>query len=339
MMNSIHMALGILLATLIAGPAWSQEQSAPPARVSQGTPPVAQADQTAPATPAQPPMKIRVGGPVEQAKLLYAPRPAYPADAKAAHISGTVTIHGIIAADGTVRSMEVISGPEVLKQAAIDAVKQWRYRPMLLNGKPVEVDTKIDVLFSLDPSPEAPTEKQAGPAPPATGAIDPQFKADILRLLEVMDVQGKVAKMSDSIFASVRPAVVSSLPATPNREKIADAYLEKLTRMLSSSELTDRIAVIYANYFTDDDVKALADFFQTPAGRHFNDASAQLFSAGNDAGQALAREHVPDILRSLCEEYPELQGEAKFCPDESKEKKGQLNSPDRAPATASASLR
>jgi hypothetical protein len=84
----------------------------------------------------------------------------------------------------------------------------------------------------------------------------------------------------------------------------------------------DSMVAVYANAFTDDDVKVLINFFQTPAGRHYNDASTQLFLASNDAAQALAKKHLPDIQRSLCEEYPELQGEAKFCPGEGKEKKG-----------------
>jgi TonB family protein len=319
---------GLLLAVLFAGPAYSKDQGAPPATSS------APADQSGQAAPVAHPARIRVGGSVQQANLIHMVQPVYPPDATLAHISGTVTIHIVVGRDGTVQTLDVVSGPDVLKQAAVDAVKQWRYRPTLLNGEPVEVDTKVQVVFDLSRSPQAADETG-----PASDAIDPQFKADILHLLDLMGVREKTSKMGATMFASVRPAILASLPATANREKIADAYVEKLTRLFSSPELIDRIAVIYANHFTDDDVKALADFFQTPAGRHFNDAGAQLFSAGFDAGQAMAREHVPDILRSLCEEYPELQGEAKFCPDENKEKKGQLMSPDEMPLDARASLR
>jgi protein TonB len=59
-------------------------------------------------------------------------------------------LHAIIAKDGTVQQLEVMSGHPLLVQAALDAVRQWRYQPTLLNGEPVEVDTTVDVIFSLN---------------------------------------------------------------------------------------------------------------------------------------------------------------------------------------------
>ena len=59
-------------------------------------------------------------------------------------------LHAIIAKDGTIQNLEVIAGHPLLVQAALDAVRQWRYQPTLLNGEPVEVDTTIDVIFSLN---------------------------------------------------------------------------------------------------------------------------------------------------------------------------------------------
>lgn len=79
--------------------------------------------------------------------LLHKVKPAYPAAAKKAHIEGTVLLHAIIAKDGTVESLEYVSGPVELKDSAIDAVKKWRYKPMTLNDQPVEVDTEISVEF------------------------------------------------------------------------------------------------------------------------------------------------------------------------------------------------
>jgi protein TonB len=75
--------------------------------------------------------------------------PIYPADAKEAGISGTVVLGAIIGTDGTVNELHVVSGPEQLRQAALDAVTQWRYRPYLLNGDPVEVRTTINIIFTL----------------------------------------------------------------------------------------------------------------------------------------------------------------------------------------------
>ena len=93
--------------------------------------------------------RIRVGGNVEQAALVHQVMPQYPQIAKTAHISGTVILHAIIAKDGTVQELQYISGPPLLMRAAMDAVHQWRYKPTLLNGDPVEVDTTISVVFTL----------------------------------------------------------------------------------------------------------------------------------------------------------------------------------------------
>ena len=75
--------------------------------------------------------------------------PIYPIDAKKAGVSGTVVLRATIGTDGIVKALQVISGPELLRQAALDAVHQWRYRPYLLNGDPVEVRTTVNIVFSL----------------------------------------------------------------------------------------------------------------------------------------------------------------------------------------------
>jgi protein TonB len=93
--------------------------------------------------------RIRQGGNVQQAKLINQIKPNYPPLARQTRISGTVRLHAIIGKDGTVQSLTLESGHPLLVQAALDAVRQWRYQPTLLNGVPVEVDTTIDVVFSL----------------------------------------------------------------------------------------------------------------------------------------------------------------------------------------------
>lgn len=92
---------------------------------------------------------IKIGGTVQQAKLITQVRPIYPPEAKASRTQGLVELEAIIAADGTIRELKVLSGDPVLAQAAMDAVKQWVYQTTLLNGEPVEVKTTIDVNFTL----------------------------------------------------------------------------------------------------------------------------------------------------------------------------------------------
>ncbi|HUJ83736.1 MAG TPA: energy transducer TonB [Candidatus Acidoferrales bacterium] len=93
--------------------------------------------------------RVRVGGNVQQAKMIRQIQPVYPQIAKTAHVQGTVILHAIIAKDGTVQELQYISGPALLMRSAMDAVRQWKYQPTLLNGEPVEVDTTISVVFTL----------------------------------------------------------------------------------------------------------------------------------------------------------------------------------------------
>ena len=95
------------------------------------------------------PKRIRVSGEVESARLLFQPPPAYPPVAKAARIHGRVRLQALIAKDGTIEDLKVVSGHPLLAKAALDAVSKWRYQPTLLNGKPMEVETEIDVVFTL----------------------------------------------------------------------------------------------------------------------------------------------------------------------------------------------
>lgn len=103
-----------------------------------------------PPPPRPTPQRIRQGGQVQAAMLINKVQPVYPPLARQTRVFGTVKLHAIIAKDGTVQQLEVLSGHPLLVQSALDAVRQWRYRPTLLNGEPVEVDTTIDVIFSLN---------------------------------------------------------------------------------------------------------------------------------------------------------------------------------------------
>lgn len=102
-----------------------------------------------PPIPSAAPSRIKVGGNVAAHNLISQPRPVYPPEAKQAGIQGTVQLSAIIDREGRIEHLEVISGHPMLAPAALEAVKQWVYRPTLLNGQPVEVQTQIDVNFTL----------------------------------------------------------------------------------------------------------------------------------------------------------------------------------------------
>ena len=133
--------------------------AAPPATqpAKPGPQQTAQPDGQQPATPVPGPAvstpapaePLRVGGNVQQAKLLRQVTPAYPVLARQARISGVVQVEATVGRDGKVLKAAALNGPPLLRQAAVDAVRQWTYQPTTLNGQPVEVVTQVNVTFNL----------------------------------------------------------------------------------------------------------------------------------------------------------------------------------------------
>jgi protein TonB len=103
----------------------------------------------APKVKAEAPKKVNISGGVATGLLLQKTVPLYPPIAKAARVQGTVVLQATISKTGTIENLRVISGNAMLQAAAVSAVQQWRYRPYLLNGEPVEVETTVNVVFTL----------------------------------------------------------------------------------------------------------------------------------------------------------------------------------------------
>ncbi len=101
------------------------------------------------AHPAQP-SRIIISGGVTEGLLIHRTTPVYPIIARTAGISGTVTLAATISKTGVIENLRVLSGHPMLRQAALDSVQNWRYRPYLLNNQPVEVETTINVVFSMN---------------------------------------------------------------------------------------------------------------------------------------------------------------------------------------------
>jgi len=93
--------------------------------------------------------RVRVSAGVVEGNLIHKVVPLYPPLAKTARIQGTVVLHAIISKQGNVENLNVISGHPMLMPAAVEAVKQWKYKPYILNGEPVEVETTVTVNFNL----------------------------------------------------------------------------------------------------------------------------------------------------------------------------------------------
>ena len=97
-----------------------------------------------------PASSVRLPSKLIESTLIYKTIPQYPIIAKTVGVQGTVILQATISKSGTIENLQVISGPAMLQQAAIDAVRTWRYHPYLLNDQPVEVETTVNVIFKLE---------------------------------------------------------------------------------------------------------------------------------------------------------------------------------------------
>jgi protein TonB len=129
------------LRTLVQGIIDDVAKAGPTLSAMAGPPPVA--------PPPKPVAPIRPGGVIKAPARIRDAVPVYPIIAKAAHVQGTVFLEATIARDGSVRDLRVVSAPSMLDEAAMAAVRQWRYTPSLLNGEPVEVLMTVTVRFTL----------------------------------------------------------------------------------------------------------------------------------------------------------------------------------------------
>lgn len=104
-------------------------------------------EKAAPQSPDPP--RVTVKGEAMKKMLVHKVNPGYPPEAMHQRIAGTVKLRVVIGADGGVKQADYLSGPSVFVQPTIDAVRKWKYKPPTANGQPVEVDTTVEVVFSL----------------------------------------------------------------------------------------------------------------------------------------------------------------------------------------------
>ena len=135
-----------------------------------------------------PPQAVEIPSGTSQGLLISKVQPTYPPLARQARVQGTVVLRALIAKDGSMEDLTVVSGHPMLVQAALDAVKQWRYKPYLVDGKPVEVETTINVNFQLSevPPEEWPSE------PPEDSDLKPYTTCDLGPDFRIVQVDGPV---------------------------------------------------------------------------------------------------------------------------------------------------
>ena len=117
-----------------------------------------------PPPPPAPGKPARVSAGVMAGNAISQPAPVYPVEAKAAHVQGVVVLHAVISKTGDVKDLAVVSGPPELMVPSIDSVRQWKYKPYLLNGEPTAVETTININYSLGDGNKAPDAKAGSEA-------------------------------------------------------------------------------------------------------------------------------------------------------------------------------
>ena len=124
----------VLVCASFAVPANAQTPRPPPPPLHQQQPPA-------------PPQLVRLSPEQAQGRLLHAPRPLYSPIARAAHVAGAVVLQARINTEGKVENLSVVSGHPLLREGALEGVRQWVYQPLIVNGSPVEFETDITVVF------------------------------------------------------------------------------------------------------------------------------------------------------------------------------------------------
>jgi protein TonB len=259
--------------------------------------------------------RMKLSGDIMEKDLLQKVPPEYPAQALAAKIGGTVVFAALLGRDGSVKQVNAISGQPELIDAATLAVKQWKYKPWKLDGKGVEVETTISVKF--DPE-----------DPGGAGIISPQLRADIEQLFHTMRGKDPAEIAFRESFNELDSRIGGAIPRTsPNREEMFKASEREFVNIMRLPAFKDAAVAIYAKHFTDDEIKAIDQFFQTPAGQHFARESSELNAESAALGRKVAADHIPGVLANLCKEFPELQHDASLCQSSSSSSDGQLITP------------
>ena len=276
--------------------------------------------------------RIRIGGTVQLAKITKKVEPVYPAEAKKAGISGTVVLHAVIAQDGTVKQLDYVSGPRELTDSAMVAARQWEYKPTLLNGQPVEVDTTINVDYEPGSGESGGSSADAHEAGAAQGQtqngftvqggdhpftrpmrIEPQLKADLEELFQVMHFDNMMTRMLASDFEPVEAKINAALPNQPSAKAIVKEFFDRVIAIGESPEMKDSMMLIYAKYLTDGQVKEAVEFYKTAAGQQMLVTQVKMYDDAKKAGERIFTQNIPEILQDMCREHPELQGRMKAC--------------------------
>lgn len=208
-----------------------------------------------PPAPMSPPNEVAVSAGVMAGNRIGGQMPQYPAIAKAAGIQGTVVLRATISREGKVTDLQVVSGPPMLQSAALAAVRTWTYKPYLLNGRPVDVETQVNVVFSLGSLPPAATAQAAPDFPP------PEHPVTADQVRELMDLSG-MTNLQKQLLAGMMPTLRSSMPPY-----MPDDVLDDFQNSVVGSDMEEAVVKSYQAHMSTEDATAAIEFYKTPAGQ------------------------------------------------------------------------
>jgi hypothetical protein len=152
---------------------------------------------------------------------------------------------------------------------------------------------------------------QSSAAPPSAQPIDPAKEADIRQLMELIGMKGIVTRMMGNLEQNMRPIFVRSLPPGEYRERLVELFFEKFHANSDPEHILNIVIPVYARNFSDNDIKGLIQFFQTPLGKKWVSLQPKLESEVTPAARAWGAEVGRESMKQVLEEHPELEQQMK----------------------------
>jgi TonB family protein len=253
------------------------------------------AQQTAGNTPA--PNIITVAPGVMAGNRISGQAPTYPAIAKAANIQGTVVLKATISRNGGIENLVVVSGPPMLQAAALDAVRTWQYKPYLLNGQPVDVETQINVIFSL-PGPTPPPgvdaaenlpSSQSGAAEPG-GDQPPEHPVTVEQVHELLELTG-TAHLQKQMLDGMMPSLRQMMPPY-----VPPDVMDDFEKSLLGADMDDMMVHAYQRHLSTEDAVEVIAFYKTPAGQHTIATMPAIAKELQAGGQQLGQQVMMEVV-------------------------------------------
>ena len=143
--------------------------------------------------------------------------------------------------------------------------------------------------------------------------IEPQLKADLEELFQVMHFDNMMMQMLATNFEPVRNKINAALYNQPNAQAIMKEFFDRVIAIGESPEMRDSMMLIYAKYLTDAQVKEAVEFYKTAAGQQMLVTQVKMYDDAWKAGDRIFTQNIPEILQDMCREHKELQGKIPAC--------------------------